>query len=320
MLRTQLRTQAEWRHLYRAILRECTYLPDPIANQYMRDYIRLSFRENSSKFASGPIPQPRLNIIRRRAKTYLSVLSRANEGYLKPLERVLFLSYGRIGRRKHLLLQPLLAPDAPGANTNPSSADWKAPSCLLGLAKSQARQEVTNVLQSIASVRPQLSIPEKNIWGRPMPLKRQRNMRMNWYNNLINDVLPPLPHREWKILHSLATGKGSWEPPKRRKSLQPKVQSPYLDAEFLVRGPRKGFTFKQYVKGRPHHLKPRLMKRLWRRLCSLTPRMTWDAKIGEWNFQWGVAQPPPVAYYKPGSTDGLNLFEGVNPKSGKRLV
>lgn len=95
-----------WRSLFRATLRECSYLPDPIARDYMREHVVHRYRRSRISHRSDPD-------LARSARHGLSVLQRANQGYQRPLEKVLFMSYGRTGKRRHELLAELMKPQVP---------------------------------------------------------------------------------------------------------------------------------------------------------------------------------------------------------------
>ncbi|WEW57019.1 hypothetical protein PRK78_002478 [Emydomyces testavorans] len=304
-----------WRHLYRSLLRECTYLPDPIATDYMRHYIRSGFRESvSTARIKGLKPIEEFHL-HRRFRKLLSLLHRANDGYLKPLERVLLLSYGRIGKRRRELMRPLLSSEKGIPTFND---DWKPPSTLLALVKDQSRQGTVTALKIRRHIKVfEPPIPKENIWGRPTPFKRRVNIRRDWYGSLMESVLPMLPEQEWGILQDLATGRAPWTPPDRRKAPKVPEQDTLLTPEFLVLGPTKGPTFAAYLKGRPHHITRKLMENLWKTVCTLTPKMTWDKTRNKWNIQWGIVDAPRrLSSRKVDPTEGLGLFQGVNPDTG----
>lgn len=109
------------RHLLRALLRECTYLPDPAARLYAHQHTLRRFRDYHppQKRANGLKEQPtipqftasRLRGALRNARKGLNFLRRANEGEAGPLQQLLLLAYGRNGRRRHELMEILLVPD-----------------------------------------------------------------------------------------------------------------------------------------------------------------------------------------------------------------
>src|SRR3954447_19308555 len=99
------------RHLLRHLLREATYLPDPVAREYIHRHILRRFRDYyQNPLYEGHVEPPhnkRLKSVRENARRALSLLIRANMGQYESLQRVLFLAYGRIGRRRHELLSEL---------------------------------------------------------------------------------------------------------------------------------------------------------------------------------------------------------------------
>ncbi|KAL1964393.1 hypothetical protein VTN77DRAFT_6951 [Rasamsonia byssochlamydoides] len=293
----------QWRHLLRALLRECSYLPDPIARKYMHDHVMTRYREYAAKYKENlrrsreqpSLPPPKaLGIIRqarlrRAAKQTLSLLTRANEGYPKPLERVLLLAYGRIGRRRHRLLEAMLESEEQQVPPNTEAVKemlkrpakfedgWKPPAILVELLKAQHHSPIvvqSNVRSTLKTFEPKIAA--ENSWGRPMPLCRRRNIRARWYAAALNSALPPLPEYDMTMLRGLLDGTQPWAPRQRRKApaaAQP-ASSSSLDARFLAEGPKKGVTFRQFTDGRPHKITLRLMQRLWDRINCLIPRVT----------------------------------------------
>ncbi|KIW83109.1 hypothetical protein Z517_02353 [Fonsecaea pedrosoi CBS 271.37] len=115
-------------HIYRACLRECTYLPLPQCRTYMRKFTIDSFRrwiprnkgpEGKSRTArrgggSGgggrqqDLPPEKVTRLLHQARKLASILRHANQGYINPLENVLRMTYGRKGPRKYDLLEKFL--------------------------------------------------------------------------------------------------------------------------------------------------------------------------------------------------------------------
>ncbi|TPX18972.1 uncharacterized protein E0L32_011365 [Thyridium curvatum] len=109
-------------HLYRHLLREASYLP-PVCRPYISGRISASFRRhrrpNLVPSSTMPSATPeQLNAVRtkrrlREGNHSLRVLRAANLGDLSRMRRVLLLSAGRLGRRRHELLQPWLKAEPP---------------------------------------------------------------------------------------------------------------------------------------------------------------------------------------------------------------
>ncbi|KAK5174909.1 uncharacterized protein LTR77_000045 [Saxophila tyrrhenica] len=104
------------RHLLRAILRECTYLPDKWARQWTAQRAISRFRSYEFKAWEHRKDESygeRLMKKEKEARSSLALLRRANEGERKCLLRVLFMAYGRVGKRRHELIEPLLRQNTP---------------------------------------------------------------------------------------------------------------------------------------------------------------------------------------------------------------
>ncbi|OXV07846.1 hypothetical protein Egran_04389 [Elaphomyces granulatus] len=316
---------AQWRHLLRASLRECSYLPDPIARKYMHEHIIHRYRNYTDPKAAENLGIVRLIYLRRVAHHMLSVLKRANEGYLKPLEKVMFLSYGRIGKRRHQLLEDLLMQDIPPSTDGlmemvmgpPMFEDgWGPPSILMDLLKSQHSNEFvmrSGVRQQVKTFAPK--IPAENSWGRPLAPCRRRNIRKRWYRAALDSILPPLPEADTNILHGLLSGTEPWSPKRRRKApYQSEPQAPMLTAQFLAEGPQKGHTFEKYRRGRPHKITHRLMKRLWWRIYHLVPRMKKDLGKNKQFYEWGSPKSGRGLAVAISDSNISDLFSGLDEK------
>lgn len=266
----------EARHLLRAILRECTYLPDAEARVEIKRQVLQTFRATERK-AKGYYtldfsePAPPTRQIRSREDEVLKIqkwlnkgykglrqLQRANEGELRPLGKVLHYTYGRGGRRRHELLQPLLSADVVVADSRSLEEHLKnAPSTqepqkwdlttipapdvfgtpiyyrdvvqypisdrygrLKTLLQSQSRTKLPNINgRPIVKIRSEIcEIPAKNIWGRSMPRRRAKNMVRKWYNLVLSRLLPPLPEHEWMHLQGKINGTIKWDGPPQRRA------------------------------------------------------------------------------------------------------
>lgn len=99
------------RNLLRAILRECTYLPDTNARRFWKYMVLDRFRTVATKAHArrdDPDFGDRIYNARRDARRALSRLQRANEGDRKVLRMILLWTYGRVGRRRYALMEPLM--------------------------------------------------------------------------------------------------------------------------------------------------------------------------------------------------------------------
>ncbi|KAF7595255.1 hypothetical protein BBP40_006755 [Aspergillus hancockii] len=312
-----------WRHVLRAILRECSYLPDPIARSYFNDHVLSRFRRYVIEERRPWIRWEfeRQKSLFKEAKYTLSTLKRANEGYPRPLEKVLRLAYGRKGRRKGLLMEALITPKIPADNTAVEkvlqrpvrySDEWQPPSIVIELMRSQHNNPVLSQL----NVRPikhlEPVIPRKATKGDELSQSRRKNIRKEWYIEMKSNLFPPLPGPELQILKDLTSGEMLWALPKRRKAVGIEYYGRPIPEEilpdFLENGPRKRRTFREYAKGRPHRITLRLMLRLWRRIHCLIPTMHWDEIAKKHYFTWDSAKPMPLL----GIPGGAEIFVDVD--------
>ncbi|KAI9816294.1 MAG: hypothetical protein M1827_001896 [Pycnora praestabilis] len=292
-------------HLLRALLRECTYLPDPASRTWVQQHILSRYKAytpSTYKYRKAPqseiSPHRNTQLIRKSNKA-LSYLRRANAGELKPLQNILGHTYGRTGRRRRQLLKPLTLPDTPSDNAavealrEGSRKGIPVRSVKLqALMRSQQNQRFADTERlQVKSLR--LEMPEKNIWGRPLPARRKRNINRKWYAMVLDRTLPPLPENEWNMLRAKATGVIAWGGIVERRA-RPKDENEdenttsLLTREFLGQPLGKELYLPSTSrKDQPHQITPRLMRRLWSRIFAQSPVMRWDALEGRWQVRWG---------------------------------
>ncbi|KAL9041235.1 MAG: hypothetical protein Q9180_001411, partial [Flavoplaca navasiana] len=107
--------------LYRALLRQCTYLPDSAARRYMWSHIvdRFHAYYTKAKLPDGrtvirktkALDEKRLAEALKDARKSLKYLQRANDGHIQNLRTVLDMTYGRVGKRRRQLISKLQAPN-----------------------------------------------------------------------------------------------------------------------------------------------------------------------------------------------------------------
>ncbi|EZF34564.1 hypothetical protein H109_04324 [Trichophyton interdigitale MR816] len=322
-------TTIPWKSHYRALLREASYLPDPVAKRYMAEYITSRYRKFTSREQQKSMNAAKIARLHTRIKKNMKLLQHANKGYTKSLERVLLMSYGRIGRRKRILLRPFLQ-SGPGSKAA-FSQHWRPSELLLALLQSQSENSnigAQKVKRPVRTTDLEPRIPELNALARPLADIRKIHIRQKWYAHVLDKTFPPLPQHDWETLQRLVEGSEPWTPPVRRKgsseitsvdSTSASEQS-YLSTDFLIKGATKDPTFAQYVRGRPHQITRRLMRHMWERICALTPLIQWDSSKNKWWFSWGVRQPPAPIYRQVDPVKGLALFEGVHQKTGRVII
>lgn len=337
-------TKVNNRHIFRALLRQCTYLPDSFARHYFRNHVVMRFRRYNPRPPVSSDLTLRLQQVKvqkelvKKARKFLGFLERANNGHQLALEKMLALTYGCQGRRRRELVQQLMQdspprqellakflPSMPARPTEPILGNQ-----LEALLKSQRRFEGRTKLegfgklqrsQKLGLLRP--TIPETNSWGHPMPLKRVQNIKEKWYAELLDKIRPPLPKEEWERLRDLATGVRKEVLIQRRKRagmgeskfngtlygepfFPPRTHS-WSDLAESPQGERRGGVLTNF-----HQLTPRYRRRMWTSIFVQCPCMTWDAVEGKWTVQWGNQQIEEYRANIPGRSVAMSVFEGVD--------
>ncbi|MCJ1424659.1 hypothetical protein MMC29_002547 [Sticta canariensis] len=323
------RTIANPCHIFRALLRQCTYLPDSSARCFFRNYVVMRFRKHNPRprIPSKPTlyPPKIQKALLNRARKGLTLLERANNGYRSPLLKVLEMTYGHRGRRRRELLQRLMQ-DAPPREeilkrlvpsiTAQASGEIFG-SQLEAFLNAQRRSEVGTSsvgLRKLSLAGPK--IPSTNSWDRPMPLKRVQNMKEKWYADLLEQIMPPLPQEEWERLRALAIGI-KWEelvPRRKRAGMTENETDHNPDAELSLSGIVES-SKRVEISGsmtNPHRLTPRFRRRLWASVFAERSYMTWHVVEKKWIVQWGTQQTMNAVVDRPSLPLELSLFEGVD--------
>lgn len=268
-------------HIYRALLRECTYLPDPNSQTFIKGWVSDSFRRylprDPIKKVCKPIsitPQ-RASTVLRRGRHLMHILRRANEGYTEPFEKVLRWTYARTGKRKRVMIAKLTGDEEPTNEFQESdheapikfSRDWKPSPTIMALLRSQHRHQEHMVWQG-PKVKPDNRIPAANLWGNPMPECRIRNNQKKWLAKHLNLLQPPLPDEEYKHIKVVARGEKKLSPIPRRPTADVHVlASPDSGHESVLTDPPRTI----YIKGRPKEVTARFIRRRMARLLIHVP-------------------------------------------------
>ncbi|KAF2787837.1 hypothetical protein K505DRAFT_353586 [Melanomma pulvis-pyrius CBS 109.77] len=307
-------------------------------------------RHRAFKRRHASIIIERTRSTQRQAQKGLNYLRRANQGELPCLRKILLLAYGRMGRRKYELLGDLLRPEIPVHDrNNAASADTPAPLHQLYYSdkrflsffdapKKKSATELTieisdrhprlkTVVKSQVQAgiaigrdikRPHLLTPIRNVWERPMPIKRARNNVKRWYAETMTRLLPPLPNDEWDRLHALTTGE-KWiefaKPRTRAIELQSEPRNEdaqwraFIHQALALDKPSK--ADRQWGNQRPHNITTRFMRRLYAKILALSCKLEWNEDRSKWYAVWGN-KPTKLQIYSA-AVDGA-LFAGVDAK------
>ncbi|KAI9777184.1 MAG: hypothetical protein M1839_009027 [Geoglossum umbratile] len=282
-------------HLLRALLRQCRYLPDPHARTYIARQITSRYRvyhPPKSPFNYSPTPPERQKKLLRNARKALSTLTRANDGVIKSLMKILYHTYGRTGKRRRQLLDAVRLSNPPVNDEELalliSKEKQEEPTMsakLEALVMSQLKSHPTNSARTaLKKLKP--NIPEKNIWLRPTPAKRVRNLKWRFHrDHILARVLPPLPEAEWVRLGELASGKRRWEGLAVRGA-RPKEEAPALTREYFELRTRAE-TRRKLRERDPQNITARYMRRMWGKIFEQCPVIRWDHEGRKWNVVWG---------------------------------
>ena len=318
-------------HLLRALLRQCTYLPDPAAREYLHRHILSRYRAycprppaRSAKLDIGN-ERGRKEKLLQTARDGLAILLRANSGYKRALVKVLALTYGRTGKRRYELLSPLLVPDTPSNQTAVASLSaslattttLNVPPKLQALLKSQAQQNRAGFDMKLPIKQTQPVIPKKDIWRRPVAIKRVRNIEKRWLRMILERAMPPLPEEEWERLRRLATGELRWEGPVQRRAtveeVTEEVESLFPRGSSVLEELDEQMTFLQSKghKDSSHRINQRFMRRLWAHIFTQCPLMRYDARKKTWVFEWGALGTDSGTDEAAAVNSQWDAFEGV---------
>ena len=351
-------------HLLRALLREASYLPDATARDYFRRYIVArfkayqprpnatasfdvaaveKFRHRSFKRRHEGIINERAAQQQRKAQKGLNLLRRANQGEGRIVQKLLWVAYGRLGRRKYALLEGLLKPD-PTWPAGPAPLQqlyhsdlrclryFEAPARTknndaLHLAISRQYPRLRAVVESQVKKglalrremkRPFLATPIVNTWLQPMPLKRAVNNVRRWYAETMTRLLPPLPAAEWDRLDALCKGRERIGFVRRRTPVAASPSHPAAEetsTTLKLAMDKRTKAEKAQSLGRSHLLTVRHMQRMYLRLLTLSCKLEYDDSKRRWHVTWGGPNKSakPESYTAP--VDDA-LFAGVNAKNG----
>lgn len=305
-------------HLFRALLRQASYLPDQASRQYFHGLITRRFRadwprRNPSGTTQRLVTESRANQHMAEARQCIKLLINANHGSQPHMQKVLETTYGRRGKRKHELLRELMPIQlipvdekalqelADVLESNRSYPNFQEPRLtekMVALIRSQkAQRDQMFTKPNLKSTKP--DIPEINSWGRPLPRNRAKNIKKQWYKETLERLMPPLPKKEWYRLKDLALGKVPWEGPRKRRV-------PILREHVSVIEENKDATDNW------HTFTQRYMRRMWEDVFQQCPLMEWDQALSRWTVTWGLIGAERDVALTTNATANLDGFEGVS--------
>lgn len=300
-------------HLYRSLLREAGYLFDPFARDFHKDHIRWSFNRQRAKEPS-PFPKQSqdgtatlLSQLEskqlKRARKYLYMLQRANQGHLRATKNVLRLTYAGVGKSRRLLLQDVMtptsstnAPTSPPPTPSKFDRNWKPPSKFANLLKNQSLIQ-PHLHGTKRKIQPMPVIPQQNRWKRPFPMSRIKGVWQKWYARHADIIMPPLQETQWLKIYQMAM-KGAknteYQILKRRSigSVPVFVEPTYnttaawMDKiDDLIRTSAQRPEYSKRIRrviGHPHNMTNRFLRRTMQRaVLESTPTVVVDPSTGK---------------------------------------
>lgn len=322
-------------HLYRHLLREASYLPLPARpwidgdiKQLFRKHRELNGRtERRIKQAHHDLRYLRAanagDIVRMR-----KVLLRAFGRTGRRRRQLVTMLVHRDAPTNTSELEKY-ASDAAAVAAERRKVDWLDSwdvSKLRTFAQSQAQAALPNPPRApllYNQTVPEKLIPAENSWGRPWAPKVARTKLKKVWKSVVDKVMPPLPKEEWERLGRIATGKeprSKWLPPPRRpvaQSMRGGQESRTWDWKSYAIKPvsvvdrpasrrnklMSGAVDDNTPTGDPQpincqKLTPRLLRRLFADVWTLSSVMEKKPDGDGWNVTWGKLKfdvPPPSA-------------------------
>ncbi|KZT02405.1 uncharacterized protein LAESUDRAFT_752130 [Laetiporus sulphureus 93-53] len=183
--------------LYRSFRREIRLLP----TAYLREFMKMKLSDDFRSIVEAKKDWVQTKKI-KRAESELRKLQLANSGNVKKFDYVLDLAYGRKGKLKWELLEPLLSdPSLPKPEriipTVERSRPPVYPAELTALLTSTASRTTPPVNQKALQKPPKIperanpNSEEAKLLG-PFSKRREVNIRWRYYTEQVQRVLPPL--------------------------------------------------------------------------------------------------------------------------------
>ncbi|KAL2204430.1 hypothetical protein CC79DRAFT_1132855 [Sarocladium strictum] len=345
---------------YRHILREISYLP-PSIRKNIREPVVKRFKQNK---VSGGHDEKHI----KRARQSLRTLRAAHAGDKAAYLGLIFKAFGRSWiRRYELMDQHFLkkgptdsaqleealkqqidldiaaarAEESPDATERPPKRRpfqrWDLEK-MLDSIHSQKRVErnlgiPTWPRNKLGSANIEASIPEKNIWGKPLSEIVSLTKQAKWWDSKVSRVEPPVEKSEWELLGKLAGGlqetDEAWKIPQRRVPAQQLQQSdnadsqdwdweryamkPIQEAEKSKRldrqlrsGQRPAGPYGRSIESRPPPA--RWFRRAYKHTWMITPYFDEGAESPELVYKWGGGAPRT----KTPSALQMSVFDGVD--------
>ncbi|KTW31395.1 hypothetical protein T552_00040 [Pneumocystis carinii B80] len=234
--------------LYRKLLIYISFFEESIKT-YLKSYIKMRFIVNRN--LKDPV---RIKKAFRDGKMALICLNKATYGDLKSLDKIMELTYGRRGRRKHEFLRPILGTLRRGEATIPGLPRTKYP-VISAEFRALIQSQNPDWLLRLES--------NKSNEDKMLNRKHEANIRWKSFSFIYRKIFAPLPLKEIEKL------------------------------EQFSRGEKIGLTSSLFRKQRlpmprftdAHYITPRFRRRIYQRLLMKCPKLVYDINHG-WTVEW----------------------------------
>ncbi|KAA8895531.1 hypothetical protein FN846DRAFT_755677, partial [Sphaerosporella brunnea] len=237
--------------LFRALLRQIGVLHDDTARNWFRQHVKKRFAVSRDAEAK------RLVQLLAETRRGITTLKRANQGFPKPLLKVMEIAWGRNGKRRHELMD---------VSSGPFLYAYPRKKLPFMSKPFEALVKWVNVKN------PELKIPEKNIWDEPFPEVRLPRIYGRHFNRLVTASPAPLPLEEFERLKRLASGQELPKPPRRKRPLSEESRK-----------------CKAINGERPHEMKPRSWRRIYQKILNKSVALVYNEPREKWEV---IAQDP----------------------------
>ncbi|KAF8913033.1 hypothetical protein CPB84DRAFT_1760183 [Gymnopilus junonius] len=291
--------------LYRSYLRQIRLLP----HIYLRHFFQIRAREDIEAIRSTHEEELR----NRRAYSVhkrIRRIEKANNGNLKAFDHILDLAYGRVGKLKWELLEPLLSdptatipePIIPGVEKSRPPIYSPELKALLTSALSRSTKPLDRADLTAPRTLPARADPsseEARLFG-PLSKRREVNIRWRFFRTGLTKVLPPLEIEGRQLCDNQSTSVSCRPLAIQNQGIIRDIQN--LIGDLFVERPktrreRGSNPPSQDISATPQCVKrhpSRWVRRRYRALLSRIPQLVYDPKSTKEPFS---VRTFPLAHY-----------------------
>ena len=296
-------------HLYRALLREVSYICIPKVRQYHYEYIesctrkRIESYEKAKKKAKTVDAKNELASLLTRqlhkGRYRLHLLQRANLGHVKALDQILREAFARTGKRRRTeITKHMAAPLTSEGKKEPMTRTWKPSDTFTNLLQNQTQVQgsLGRKHTVYGKLKPSITVPVLNKQGKPFPTCREPGLINRWYKKNADLLLLPLEEKEWLEMYELATN-NKFQPGPRRTMARTTSKIAHMHewnvdpasiGSISTQKPAEHarFSVKRLV-GNPHVMTARfIQRRISRTILQTTPMVATNSETNRLASRW----------------------------------